>query len=608
MKRNLLGDPMINGEVLGCTRCPMNKVPGVRKVKGLERIRGRRIFVWAQSPGRQENQQGMELVGPSGKLLWDALQYHGIKRSDCDIQNGGMRCYPIDKDGTEHEPTREELKCCSVFNEEARDRNQGKAVVHLILGTVAGTALLGSALRKDKPVSWYAPWNAYVVWNQHPSWLLHMGGRESGRFYTDWRDRMHTINAILDHPGQYGYVKAQDYRTVRGEKSFDEMEAHIRSDAAAGRRVSVDIEDGTVDGKPVVLLIGFGTGMYRKPGDWRSWKGRSYTVVLDHPEANHAPGVRDVLYRRLKALLEDKTILKTLQNGSYDSVRLRSLLKISLRGYDYDTMYGTYIRYSFLRQLGLDDQVYQFLPEFGDYKEMVAEYSGNYANVPLEILALYNNCDCDATKRLEAMHAPHISYPLVQVYIHAGFTLHEMETRGPILDRENMEKVRAVIPKQIEEYDMRIRHVAEDPDMNPESNPQIAWLLYDKLQLGSPEEEGYDSGERGRKRPARSTERDILEKLAADSGSPVPIWVSRRRALSKILGTYIDGWVRSADMHDGELRTWWMLTGAITGRLRSGGDGKPGYVNLQNLINDPLLLNMLVSTPHWRKALEVKCE
>jgi DNA polymerase I-like protein with 3'-5' exonuclease and polymerase domains len=169
-----------------------------------------------------------------------------------------------------------------------------------------------------------------------------------------------------------------------------------------------------------------------------------------------------------------------------------------------------------------------------------------------------------------------------------------------------MEKVRAVIPKQIEEYDMRIRHVAEDPDMNPESNPQIAWLLYDKLQLGSPEEDSYDSGERGRKRPARSTERDILEKLAADSGSPVPIWVSRRRALAKILGTYIDGWVRSADMHDGELRTWWMLTGAITGRLRSGGDGKPGYVNLQNLINDNLLLNMLVSSKDFRRALEVK--
>jgi hypothetical protein len=43
----------------GCEYCPLNEVPGIRKIKGT--VEGKDIFVWAQSPGLDENRDKLEL-------------------------------------------------------------------------------------------------------------------------------------------------------------------------------------------------------------------------------------------------------------------------------------------------------------------------------------------------------------------------------------------------------------------------------------------------------------------------------------------------------------------------------------------------------------------
>ena len=75
----------------GCEYCPLNEVPGIRKIKGT--VEGKDIFVWAQSPGLEENRDERELVGRSGKFLWEELKRVGITREMCDIQNV-VRCVP----------------------------------------------------------------------------------------------------------------------------------------------------------------------------------------------------------------------------------------------------------------------------------------------------------------------------------------------------------------------------------------------------------------------------------------------------------------------------------------------------------------------------------
>src|SRR5882672_8442448 len=77
----------------GCEHCPLDKVKSVHKIFG--KVHGRKIFIWAQSPGPKENKERKELIGPSGEFLWYELKQVGITRDMCDVQNV-VRCLPAD--------------------------------------------------------------------------------------------------------------------------------------------------------------------------------------------------------------------------------------------------------------------------------------------------------------------------------------------------------------------------------------------------------------------------------------------------------------------------------------------------------------------------------
>ena len=589
--RNLFGQVATSrGEILGCHGCPLNKT-GI-KIKGLDRIKRRRAMIWGQSPSLIDLEKELEFSGESEQLLWRALRAAGLSRKDFDVQNV-IRCALTDDAGEIRDPSKRELRCCSVYNDEALQLNQGRADVHVILGDVAGAQLLGKDFHKDRPIYWHEPWNAYVLTNWSPSFLLRIGG-EKCRDYVAWSERFRGIKSILDHPGKYGYLKSRSYQTVQSEAEFDEMERAIRAEQGEGRRISVDIEDGVVNGERVLLLVGFGTGHFLKENDFSSWEGRCWSVVVDHPEAKANGTSRAKLKARLKTLIEDASLMKTFQNGSSDGKAFRRYLGARLAGYDYDTMYGTFLRYSFMQSCGLDALAYRFFPEFADYKDVAGD-PAEFGSAPLDDLVLRNCGDCDVTQRLEQRFAPQISYQLNKVYIHAGKTLEAMEDRGPILDWESWKKAEAAIPEMVKKLDRMLQHVSGVPDFNADSDKQVAWLVYDHL--------GLPVGETG-----RSTLKAALENLAAEHPEHAIVLelISKRRAIGKIKSTYLNGFAASARLNRDEVHTIWWLTGAVTGRLRSGkGDRAEaeGIVNLQNLHGNPMMQNLLVSDRRWRDVM-----
>lgn len=587
--------PPDDGRSVGCEYCPLNYIEGLKKVKGLVRIKGRKGMLWVQSPGKRENAQELELVGPSGQLVWEVFKPHGITRNHLDIQNV-VRCRPLDETGEEHPPTKQELRCCSIYNEEALDLNAHKAKVHLILGEVAGKALLRQHYKKDNPFFWYAPWEAYVILAPHPSHILRQGGIEANTWSgMDLKERVKAAVACMEFPGRWGFLKAQDNGMVQGEKAALALEKIIEAEAAKGRRVSVDIEDGTIDGKRVILMVGFGWGKYEN-ASWKSWNGAARSVVLDHREAKF-PEQREAVIAMLKRLLENPKIRKVFQHGSYDVDKLKDLLGITLQGYDYDTQYGSYLYNSGMRKYGLDRLVRYWFMEFMDYKEIVAEWKPNLANAPLEALALYNCGDCHLTKRIEQKTLPKVSLPLLHIYIQDAFVIDSMEGRGPILDRAAHKRLMDAVPGMMADIKRQLCHIAQDDNFNPGSAPQVAWFIYDYLKLPELDEE-----------TGRSTKEEVLQTIAAQTGSKAPILIIQWRALNTIRGTFLVGYQKSADEHDGELRTIWHLTGASSGRMRSGGGEeteKKGIVNFQNVHGNPLIKNLLVSDLNWRKALAV---
>jgi uracil-DNA glycosylase family 4 len=594
----------------GCRYCSLNRAK-VNKVIGLERIKGRRIMLWGQAPGRKENDEGLEFVGPAGEWLWEELGRFKIERKDCDIQNV-CRCRPtkISDHGNriDAEPSEEQLFHCSIFNDQAIEKNDGKAVVHLVFGKVAVKALLGKEYKGDKPVYWSEKLQGMVVVCDHPSYFVRKNYPE-WRLY-EFRDRIRAAKAFLSAPGRYGYIKAQDYRNVTTAKNAAWLKTKLREVAAQGQRISVDIEEGLDDqGNSILLMIGFSWDLGFKtksvPNEPDTIgtlpKAHARCLVLDHPENNASAEDREACWQTARDILADPKIRKVLHFGSSD---VRGLRRYGLRvkGYDFDTFYAAYFRWPHKAKYGLGEMSVFAFPEFAGYKSIIDQHfkpgeDRNYASIPLSTLSLYNCADADLTKRLEHKTNPkgQKTRALLKVYISAAFVVDAMEKKGPVLDTVYMDQLGDVIPRQVERLGEKLRVMAGDPDFNPNTPADVAKVIYDKLKLPVLDKD----------RP-RTTAEDIMSLLA--QRHEFPRLVLEYRKYFKMDSTYLKGYKKSADLNGGELRTRWHLAGTATGRMRSGGkeDGADGIVNFQNLHGSPLLQNLLISDKNWRLVLDKK--
>lgn len=578
----------------GCHLCPLDGKG--RKVKGLKRIKGKRAMLWAQSPGKWELIKGLELVGPAGAFTWRELGAVGFKRDDFDIQNV-LRCRPINKEKRDREPTAEERYHCSLFNHEAVGLNGGKAKLHLLFGAVAQEEILGSERRKDVPVKWSTRLNAWTVSLDHPSFFLRR--EEQGE---DWRlqrfrDRIRGAKFFYDHPGRWAIYKAYDFKTCQTIEEVRTMFRTMAKVAAKGERIAVDIEEGPVGEEPRVLTIAF------------SWSRNSARcVVVHHPESPYPEHVGEIL-ALIKGFLNDRNYSKVFQYGSSDIRALRKLLKIRVKGYDYDTTYAHYLKYTFLRSHGLEAIADEEYPEYAGYKQVVQEWlkdpKKGFTQIPLRVLGPYNCADAALTKIIELDTRDTVPQPLIWTYIWAGMTLSKMEGQGPLLDRGYFKQVMEIIPKRIKAVELELRRIADDPNFNANTPAAVADVLYNKLRLQKEIEdpEALATIEEA----GTSTAEEVLETIRMATNHPFPGLVLDYRRLTKMKSTYLDNYQSSADFWGGEVRTKWFLTGAVTGRLRSGGvkKEKGKYVNMQNLHGDPLLQNLLVSDTRWPMVLEM---
>lgn len=566
----------------GCHGCPLDEEEGVNKILGLDRIEGRSAMLWAQAPGESENEEGRELTGKAAQWLWKEFRRIGLTRDQFDIQNV-VRCRPTSHSNgrlVDREPTPDEVHHCGHHTEHALALNAGKAEVHIVLGKIAASALLGSEYKKDRPVFWSQRLSALVVCLDHPNYFLR--GAPKWRL-EEFRLRLEAAAWFMRHPGRFAFVESLDCRSLtkpEGVRSF------LQRAKASKQRVAVDIEEGLVDGQARVLCVGI------------SYQKRSARVIyLDHPENPRTKAQKAEVLELLKEFLEDPSIKKVLQWGCYDVDRLRELVGIRVRGYDFDTTFAHYLRYTFLKSHGLETIASLHYPLYAGYKDLIKKFvknSGNFADIPMDRMTVYNGADACLTKEIELDLEPQISLPLLKIYTQCGITLHRMEKRGPILDKIYFKELYRIIPLRLKKLEAKLRSLADEPNLNLNTPAEVAKVLYDKLGLPDMSE------------GKRSTKENFLDLLIQETDHPFPKGVLEYRKLQKILTTYLRGYKTSADMNGGELRTKWYLAGAVTGRLRSGGskEGIKGVINMQNLHGDPVLQNLLVSDANWRDALE----
>jgi DNA polymerase-1 len=132
------------------------------------------------------------------------------------------------------------------------------------------------------------------------------------------------------------------------------------------------------------------------------------------------------------------------------------------------------------------------------------------------------------------------------------------EAEGAPASRAALQLFEHYLTGKLAETEKRLKPYGE---VNFNSPPQVAALLYDKLGLRAP----YGS---------RSTDKDALAALAGKH--PIITDITEHRHLEKMLGTYARGML-AAIREDGRIHASFLLDGADTGRLSSSNP------NLQNI-------------------------
>ncbi|MBO4262484.1 MAG: DNA polymerase I, partial [Clostridia bacterium] len=150
-----------------------------------------------------------------------------------------------------------------------------------------------------------------------------------------------------------------------------------------------------------------------------------------------------------------------------------------------------------------------------------------------------------------------IELPLVQV-------LYDMENAGFKIDADMLDDMSKEYAERVENIYNKIIDAAGEK-FNPNSSPQLARILFEKLNLksGKKTKRGY------------STDAEVLESLE-DEHEIIPL-ILKYRQLQKLYSTYIEGFKNQINRKTGLVHTTFYQTFTTTGRLSSR---EP---NLQNI-------------------------
>ncbi len=279
---------------------------------------------------------------------------------------------------------------------------------------------------------------------------------------------------------------------------------------------------------------------------------------------------RDAL-AAIKALLEDKSVLKIGQNIKYDWLVFVQR-GIEIRGYD-DTMLISYVLDAGKNGHGMDDLAKRWLNHDTIHFQHVAGSGKNQVTfdcVTIEKATEYAAEDADVTLRLwyalkARLAAEHVTSVYETLERPMAAVLARMERRGISIDKLVLSRLTSEFAQEQARLENEIKELAGEP-LNPGSPKQIGDILFGKLGL---------PGGTKTKTGQWATGARTLEDLAEQHELPRKIldW----RQVSKLRSTYTEALPNYVNPATQRVHTSYALASTSTGRLSSS---EP---NLQNI-------------------------
>ena len=390
-----------------------------------------------------------------------------------------------------------------------------------------------------------------------------------------------TPAASADSPGLFDEAPLLDtplaaratnllYDTILTWEAFDRWLAKIE----AAELVAVDTETTSLD-EMLAQIVGVSFSV--TPGE-----AAYIPLTHDYPDAP-AQLARDEVLAKLKPWLENPAKAKLGQNVKYDR-HVFANHGIEVQGYAHDTMLQSYVL-EVNKPHGLASLAERHVGRSGiNYEDLCGKGASQikFNQVDIAKAAEYSCEDSDQTLDVHRVLWPQLQAndKLLFIYeleMQSSESLYRIERNGVLIDAPMLARQSGELGARLLQLETEAYEIAGQP-FNLGSPKQLAEIFFDKLGMKIVKK--TPSG-------ARSTDEEVLEKLAEDY--PLPAKILEHRGLSKLKGTYTDKLAKLAHPRTGRVHTHYAQAVAVTGRLSS---------------NDPNLQNIPVKTAEGRRVRE----
>lgn len=278
----------------------------------------RRILLYGEAPGADEDDQGRQFCGRTGQHLEKVLRKFGVDmRGDC-IMSNSLICRPKDN----RTPTDDEIGYCRPNLTKTLEEFEPEIIIPL--GGVACKSLLGMLWKDDVgPVSRWAGWqipcqkpNAWICPTFHPSYAVRALEGKTSDPVPNLLFEQHLEAALKKEGRPWGTLP--DYRS-RVKRLFDANEAvpYLEKFMLGKRAVAFDYETNTLkpdskEARIVCCSVSDGLTTIAFP-----WHGKARWAMLD---------------------LLRSPVPKIGSNIKFEDRWTRAKLRTLVRGWYWDTM------------------------------------------------------------------------------------------------------------------------------------------------------------------------------------------------------------------------------------------------------------------------------
>ena len=367
---------------------------------------------------------------------------------------------------------------------------------------------------------------------------------------------MSSQNTDLEIKKKPQVINKKNYYLIKNEKEIDKW---IKEAEESGE-LAIDTETSSLDAHQAELV---GISLSTKIG-------RACYIPIGHKSDGCLK--KEVILKKLKPLLEDKSVKKIGQNIKFDFIVLYKQ-DIKMNSME-DTMLMSYVldagknRHNMdtLSEIHLNHKTITFKEMVGTGKKEI-----NFSEVELQKAMEYAAEDADITYRLYKIFNKNLkTEKLTNIYEIFEKPLIEilalMEIEGIRIDSEFLKNLSEKFEKKIKNLEKQIFKISKK-EFNIGSPKQLGEIIYNDLKI---------AGLKKTRKGSFATSASVLEDLAF-KGNQFPQLILDWRQVSKLKNTYSDSLPEHINPKTKRVHTSFLLAATTTGRLASSDP------NLQNI-------------------------